>query len=79
MFLCVNGIDPSFVITHRVKLEEAPAGYQIFSDQKGDIKIVLKTLGRARHRRILDACSPNDVNRGLVLVAPILAGLALLQ
>jgi threonine dehydrogenase-like Zn-dependent dehydrogenase len=38
-----NGIDPSFVITHRMKLEEAPAGYKLFNREKGDcIKIVLK-------------------------------------
>jgi threonine dehydrogenase-like Zn-dependent dehydrogenase len=39
-----NGdIDPSFVITHRMKLEDAPHGYQIFRDKKDKcIKIVLK-------------------------------------
>jgi threonine dehydrogenase-like Zn-dependent dehydrogenase len=39
-----NGeIDPSFVITHPMRLEDAPEGYQIFSDKEDDcIKIVLK-------------------------------------
>jgi len=36
-------IDPSFVITHRLPLEEAPRGYKIFRDkQEGCIKVVLK-------------------------------------
>jgi threonine dehydrogenase-like Zn-dependent dehydrogenase len=39
-----NGdIDPSFVITHHMKLDDAPNGYDIFSDKEDDcIKIVLK-------------------------------------
>lgn len=38
-----NGeIDPSFVITHRLPLEEAPHGYKIFRDKKDNcIKVVL--------------------------------------
>lgn len=36
-------IDPSFVITHRMKLDEAPEGYKIFNDKQDEcIKIVLK-------------------------------------
>ena len=36
-------IDPSFVITHRMNLEDAPEGYAIFKDKQDDcIKIVLK-------------------------------------
>jgi threonine dehydrogenase-like Zn-dependent dehydrogenase len=36
-------IDPSFVITHKLPLNQAPHGYQIFRDkQDGCIKIVLK-------------------------------------
>ena len=36
-------IDPSFVITHRLKLEDAPHGYKIFKDKKDNcIKVVLK-------------------------------------
>ncbi len=36
-------IDPSFVITHRMPLHQAPEGYAIFKDKEDDcIKIVLK-------------------------------------
>ncbi|MDQ1559666.1 MAG: hypothetical protein QOD32_2726 [Pyrinomonadaceae bacterium] len=36
-------IDPSFVITHQVKLEDAPAAYKTFRDKEdGCIKVVLK-------------------------------------
>jgi threonine dehydrogenase-like Zn-dependent dehydrogenase len=36
-------IDPSFVVTHKVKLEDAPEAYTVFSDKKdGCIKVVLK-------------------------------------
>jgi len=36
-------IDPSFVITHRLPLEEAPEGYKTFRDKEDEcIKIVLK-------------------------------------
>ena len=39
-----NGeIDPSFVITHKMSLEEAPKGYEIFKHKKDNcIKVVLK-------------------------------------
>jgi threonine dehydrogenase-like Zn-dependent dehydrogenase len=39
-----NGeIDPSFVITHRLPLGEAPTGYQVFRDKVDDcVKVVLK-------------------------------------
>jgi threonine dehydrogenase-like Zn-dependent dehydrogenase len=39
-----NGeIDPSFVITHQMKLDEAPSGYETFMKKEDDcIKIVLK-------------------------------------
>jgi threonine dehydrogenase-like Zn-dependent dehydrogenase len=38
-----NGIDPSFVITHSLPLEQAPHGYEIFKQKKDNcIKIVLK-------------------------------------
>jgi len=39
-----NGdIDPSFVITHRMKLEDAPKGYETFKHKKDNcIKVVLK-------------------------------------
>jgi threonine dehydrogenase-like Zn-dependent dehydrogenase len=36
-------IDPSFVITHRMSLSDAPSGYDIFTNKQDDcIKIVLK-------------------------------------
>ncbi len=36
-------IDPSFVITHRIKIEEAPQAYETFRDKKDDcIKVVIK-------------------------------------
>ena len=39
-------IDPSFIITHTVPLEDAPALYKIFRDkQDGCIKVVLKPNG----------------------------------
>jgi threonine dehydrogenase-like Zn-dependent dehydrogenase len=42
--LIVKGkIDPRFVITHRLPLEEAPRGYEIFQKkQDGCIKVILK-------------------------------------
>ena len=37
-------IDPSFVITHHMRLDEAPQGYDIFSNKEDEcLKIVLKT------------------------------------
>jgi threonine dehydrogenase-like Zn-dependent dehydrogenase len=40
----INGeIDPSFIITHQLRLEDAPEGYRIFRDKQEDcIKVVLK-------------------------------------
>jgi len=36
-------IDPSFVVTHRLPLEEAPQGYELFKHKQDDcIKVVLK-------------------------------------
>lgn len=36
-------INPTFIITHRLKLDEAPHGYEIFNNKKDDcIKIVMK-------------------------------------
>jgi threonine dehydrogenase-like Zn-dependent dehydrogenase len=36
-------IDPSFVITHRMRLDDAPEGYRIFRDKQDEcIKVVLK-------------------------------------
>jgi len=37
-------IDPSFIITHHMKLDEAPEGFEIFSKKQDEcLKIVLKT------------------------------------
>jgi threonine dehydrogenase-like Zn-dependent dehydrogenase len=40
----VNGeIDPSFVVTHRLRLDEAPKGYDMFLNKQSDcVKVVLK-------------------------------------
>jgi threonine dehydrogenase-like Zn-dependent dehydrogenase len=36
-------IDPSFVITHRVPLDDAPSAYQVFKEKKDAcIKVVMK-------------------------------------
>jgi threonine dehydrogenase-like Zn-dependent dehydrogenase len=36
-------IDPSFVVTHRMRLEDAPEGYDMFKHKQDDcIKVVLK-------------------------------------
>jgi len=39
-----NGqIDPSFIITHRMRLEDAPMGYDLFNSKEDDcVKVVLK-------------------------------------
>jgi threonine dehydrogenase-like Zn-dependent dehydrogenase len=43
-------IDPSFVITHRLSLEDAPKGYQMFRDKQDQcIKVVLKPHGETVH------------------------------
>ena len=43
-------IDPSFVVTHRMPLEEGPAAYKAFRDKKdGCIKVVLKPQMRNGH------------------------------
>ncbi|HEV7371711.1 zinc-dependent alcohol dehydrogenase [Arenibaculum sp.] len=37
-------IDPSFIVTHRLNLDEAPLGYQLFSKKQDEcMKVVLKT------------------------------------
>ena len=41
-------IDPSFVITHRLSLDDAPRGYEMFRDKLDDcVKVVLKPNGLA--------------------------------
>ncbi len=43
-------IDPSFVITHRLSLDDAPKGYQIFRDKQDHcIKVVMKPHGETVH------------------------------
>ncbi|MEZ4728226.1 MAG: zinc-dependent alcohol dehydrogenase [Caldilineaceae bacterium] len=38
-----SDIDPSYIITHRMNLEDAPSGYKMFRDKRDDcIKIVMK-------------------------------------
>jgi threonine dehydrogenase-like Zn-dependent dehydrogenase len=39
-----NGeIDPSFVVTHRLKLDDAPKGYELFKHKRDDcLKVVLQ-------------------------------------
>jgi len=35
-------IDPSFIITHRMTLEDAPAGFELFKNKQDDcLKVVL--------------------------------------
>jgi threonine dehydrogenase-like Zn-dependent dehydrogenase len=36
-------IDPSFIITHRIRLDEAPLGYEVFRNKEEDcVKVVMK-------------------------------------
>jgi threonine dehydrogenase-like Zn-dependent dehydrogenase len=43
-------IDPSFVITHRLPLDEAPKAYKMFRDKRDQcIKVVLKPHGESVH------------------------------
>jgi threonine dehydrogenase-like Zn-dependent dehydrogenase len=45
-------IDPSFVISHRLTLDQAPQGYAMFRDKQDEcIKVVLKP-GHAREGRL---------------------------
>lgn len=38
-----HGLDPSFVITHRLRLDEAPYAYEIIKKKaEGCVKIVLR-------------------------------------
>lgn len=47
-----NGeIDPSFIITHRLRLEDAPLGYELFGRKRDAcVKVVLRPDGGARTR-----------------------------
>jgi threonine dehydrogenase-like Zn-dependent dehydrogenase len=43
-------IDPSFVITHRLSLDDAPTGYKLFKERKNEcIKVVLKPNSETVH------------------------------
>jgi threonine dehydrogenase-like Zn-dependent dehydrogenase len=43
-------LDTTFLISHRMSLEEAPTGYKIFNEQKNDVtKVVLKPQSATRH------------------------------
>jgi threonine dehydrogenase-like Zn-dependent dehydrogenase len=38
-----GGIDPSFVVTHTLPLDDAPRGYGLFTNKQDDcLKVVLK-------------------------------------
>ena len=42
-------VDPSFIITHRMSLEDAPAAYRMFRDKQDQcIKVVLDPWGQAQ-------------------------------
>jgi threonine dehydrogenase-like Zn-dependent dehydrogenase len=49
-----NGeIDPSFIITHRLRLEDAPEGYEMFRNKHDKcIKVVLKPHARVGHAQV---------------------------
>jgi threonine dehydrogenase-like Zn-dependent dehydrogenase len=49
--LIENGaIDPSFVVTHTLSLDEAPRGYEMFNHKEdGCIKVVLKPGANGRN------------------------------
>ena len=43
-------IDPSFVITHRLPIDDAAKGYEVFRDKKNEcIKVVLKPQSERVH------------------------------
>jgi threonine dehydrogenase-like Zn-dependent dehydrogenase len=45
-------IDPSFVVSHRLSLDEAPRGYAMFRDKQDEcIKVVLRP-GQARANKL---------------------------
>jgi threonine dehydrogenase-like Zn-dependent dehydrogenase len=47
-YILKDQIDPSFVITHRIALDDAPEGYKTFHDKKDHcIKVVMKPHGKA--------------------------------
>jgi threonine dehydrogenase-like Zn-dependent dehydrogenase len=43
-------LDTTFLISHRMSLEEAPAGYKMFKERQNEVtKVVLKPHGETRH------------------------------
>jgi threonine dehydrogenase-like Zn-dependent dehydrogenase len=42
-WILAGEIDPSFVITHRMALEEAPRAYRMFRDKQDDCETVVLT------------------------------------
>ena len=61
-------IDPSFLITHRLKLDDAPEAYKTFRDKKdGCIKVVM-TPERPHPNEIPRAGSPEAQNRAIIEV-----------
>jgi threonine dehydrogenase-like Zn-dependent dehydrogenase len=39
-------LDPTFIITHRLRLDDAPAGYETFKQKQDEcVKVVLKPFG----------------------------------
>lgn len=56
-------IDPSFVVTHRLPLDEAPEAYRLFREkQDGCVKVVLKPLDRLGRRQV-----PGNRQRGDIM------------
>jgi threonine dehydrogenase-like Zn-dependent dehydrogenase len=48
--IALGQIDPSFIITHRLPLDEAPGAYKLFRDKQDEcIKVVLKPHGETVH------------------------------
>jgi threonine dehydrogenase-like Zn-dependent dehydrogenase len=43
-------LDTTFLISHRMSLEDAPTGYKMFKEQQNEVtKVVLKPHGETRH------------------------------
>jgi threonine dehydrogenase-like Zn-dependent dehydrogenase len=43
-------LDTTFLISHRLDLENAPEGYRIFKENQNEVtKVVLKPQGATRH------------------------------
>jgi threonine dehydrogenase-like Zn-dependent dehydrogenase len=56
-------IDSTFVITHRLPLEEAPNAYRVFRDKQDEcIKVVLKPHGFSTNGHSRDSHAPNGAS-----------------